>query len=251
MTDKIFGNIPDTESLNELANNLRKAKEFDEIHLLCKENGISEDVAQDYAQGKRLILAEAGYLENRQAAGRIQEGLLIAEQAAREEKQHGHTLEDVRKKLEAELQIYRDGDSKYVVEKLLELCATDNELLNAIMLPHKTYDKAFRYFYDRSRTVGYQMPHGGVVYLDNNKAVELSVEYFKKDDAAEEKKKAEQKAAQQIKQKLATAEKKADAKQESKGPEPKKLEKSHEPKANKKGLNGQLSLFDILGGAEG
>lgn len=240
MTDKIFGNLPDTESLNELANNLRKAKEFDEIHLLCKENGISEDVAQDYAQGKRLILAEAGYLEDRQATGRNQE-----------EKQHGYTLEDVRKKLEAELQIYRDGDSKYVVEKLLELCATDKELLNAIMLPHKTYDKAFRYFYDRSRTIGYKMPHGGVVYLDNDKAVELSVEYFKKDDAAEEKKKAEQKAAQQPKQKPAAAEKKADKKQGAKGPEPKKPEKSPEPKVNKKELNGQLSLFDILGGAEG
>lgn len=38
MSEKIFGEIQNTQELNELAVNLRKNKEFDEIRLLCSEN---------------------------------------------------------------------------------------------------------------------------------------------------------------------------------------------------------------------
>lgn len=280
-----------TEDLNELANNLRKTKEFDEVRLLCKENSIPEAVAEKFIKGEQLILVEMGYLEQRKAlqsptwkaareaiiksqkeddgnaqvAKRIRKGLLLPGETAKVEKTPEYTVEDVRKKLEAELEIYRDGDSKYVVEKLIERCEKDKGLLNAIMLPHKSYDKAFQYFYERSRTVGYKMPHGNMVYLDNDKAVELSVEYFKKDDKAEKKaappkEKPKQKVAskkptpskENPKQKEALKKpageaKKPEAPIPAEKPEDiKEPEKpKQQPKANKKEIDGQMSLFDF------
>lgn len=293
MGEKIFGDICNSEELNELANNLRRTKEYDEIRLLCSENEIDSGVAEEFIKGNRLTLVELGYLENRkallsptwqavrnhlrehmtgdyQAIELIKTGMLLPdkEEAAVPTKPEtpAYTLEDVKEKLEAELKIYRDGDSKYVIEKLIECCQTDKELINCIMLPHKSYDKAFQYFYERSRTIGYRMPHGSMVYLDNDIAVKLSIEYFKKDDAAQEKKKAEtNKRAAQVKK---PAEKKGKEKPESKeksssakkkepnqpevkptSEENKKVDLSTKPKlehkARKDSIVGQLSFFDL------
>lgn len=301
---KIFGEIQTTEDLNELANNLRKTKEFDEIRLLCSENGISEETAEAFIKGEQLLLAASGHQEKAMAlqsptwnavraaikkqdisaediaaaAERIRQGMilpLISESAeelldkavkATEKEPKSppvvHTVEDVKKKLEAELEIYRDGDSKYVVDKLVELCQKDKVLLEAIMLPHKSYDKAFQYFYQQSRTVGYQMPHGNLVYLDNDAAVKLSVEYFKKDDAVEAKKKNTQRpASKQGKAKQEDSKNKAQpfkpqaeikpATVTAKQAEPKKEpapRREPEPKAQKpktREIDGQLSLFDF------
>lgn len=63
MENKVFGEIKTTEELNELAVNLRKTKEFDEIRKLCKENNIPDDAAEDFIAGKRLHLADPGHQE--------------------------------------------------------------------------------------------------------------------------------------------------------------------------------------------
>lgn len=302
------------EEQNDLAKNLRKTKEFDEIRLLCSENGISGEIAEEFIEGDRLFLVENRHQETNQkedsveeftepqsdigkviesiergaferstkekqalqsptwkavrekmkenmkgdeVAQRISDGHLLQgplnedsvqmgtaslkdilcgipkptedEIKAAEKEQEApvvYTVEDARKKLEEELKIYKDGDSKYVVNKLIELCNTDDELLNAIMLPQKSYDKAFQYFYEKSRTVGYKMPRGNMIYLDNDAAVKLSVEYFKRNDAQVVKKKASDKKP--VVQRT--------------DPSPKKPE---EPKKKKNELDGQMSLFDI------
>lgn len=230
MSEKIFGEIQSAEEMNELAVNLRREKEFDEIRLLCTENDIPEDTAEEFIQGKRIHLVDQDCEKSITGKAEVPYDVPGAD----------YTIEDVRKKLEAELKFYRDGDSKYVVEKLIEQCETDKELLKAIMLPHKSYDKAFQYFYQKSRTVGYKMPHGNMVYLDNDAAVKLSVEYFKLDDAAEEKKKAQKKVAAE-KPKIPeekTVQKKKPMKKELKQSEPKS-------KTNKNEMDGQMSLFDF------
>lgn len=140
------------------------------------------------------ILREIKLMKSSEAVKRISKGWLLPGPIL-----INYTVEDVKKKLCAELQIYRDGDSKYVVDKLISLSEKDEELLNAIMLPHKSYDKAFQYFYEKSRNVGYKMPHGNMIYLDNDMAVKLSVEYFKRDDAAESKKKQRKKVISKAK----------------------------------------------------
>lgn len=232
--------------MNELAKNLRKTKEYDEIRLLCSENGISAETAEKFIKGERLHLAEAAVHEDKtegsditeEAAGRIKEGLLLP---VNQEPKKVYTVEDVRKKLEEELKIYKDGDSKYVVDQLIKLCDTDEELLSAIMLPHKSYDKAFQYFYKQSRNVGYKMPHGNMVYLDNDKAVELSVEYFKRDDAAEEKKKLEKEVTRKEnakKRKTTEVSKTAVVKKEADIPRQEIGKKKNE-------MDGQLTLFDL------
>lgn len=60
MSEKIFGEIQNTEELNELAVNLRKNKEFDEIRLLCSENHISEEDADNSFRGKGYTLRIRG-----------------------------------------------------------------------------------------------------------------------------------------------------------------------------------------------
>lgn len=341
MGEKIFGEIQTTEDLNELAKNLRKTKEFDEIRLLCSENDISEKNAEEFIKGDRLLLVENGNrksnmgddqgeelteprsdigraiesiersafdrvtkdkqalqsptwkavreimkenMKGDEAAQRISDGRLLQgpvdedyvqmgtaslkdilsgipkptedEIKAAEKEQKTpvvYTVEDVKKKLGEELKIYKDGDSKYVVDKLIDLCATDETLLSAIMLPHKSYDKAFQYFYQQSRNVGYKMPHGNMVYLDNDKAVKLSVEYFKRDDAEGEDKKKQQK-------KTTTKPQISKKKQEDSKPQVPKKEVSKEAdkakknpieptlkgiKPQKKEMDGQMSLFDF------
>lgn len=240
MGEKIFGEIANTEDLNELANNLRKTKEFEEIRLLCKENNIPDDICEEFVKGNRVTLATISYLKSRKAlqSPTWQVGL-------------SYTIDDVKKKLVAELEIYRDGDSKYVVEKLIELCGSDSELLAAIMLPHKSYDKAFQYFYECSRTIGYKMPHGNMVYLDNDRAVRLSVDYFKRDDEKAEKKEP-LKTKQQTTDKLipnVQGNKTEVIKSAVKAVDPKKeiLVKEQQPdsKPKKYEISGQLSLFDF------
>lgn len=287
MSEKIFGEIQNTEELNELAVNLRKNKEFDEIRLLCSENHISEEDAEEFIQGKRLHLADPGHQEKSnplqspvwdavrasmkdgsehaekeksgEEAAPMDEGtpvgIVTGTPKLEEDKTKVpeepakaatvYTVDDVRKKLEAELKIYRDGDSKYVVEKLIEKCETDKDLLNAIMLPHKSYDNAFQYFYQKSRTVGYKMPHGNMVYLDNDSAVKLSIEYFKRGDAAEAKKNPPKKATVKPKDKGKEVQKKQVSPPKSKIP-PKAPEKpKQEPKPKKNEMAGQMSLFDF------
>lgn len=69
MENKVFGEIKTTEELNELAVNLRKTKEFDEIRQLCKENNIPDDAAEDFIAGKRLHLADPGHQEENDPNG--------------------------------------------------------------------------------------------------------------------------------------------------------------------------------------
>jgi hypothetical protein len=197
MGDKIFGDFDNNSDINELAINLRKNNELDEIRQLAKENNIPEERAEQFISGDILYLVDTSEdevneeTENPAIEGKAncpdednkeQSGSDVVEKAV-DKVIKNFTIDDVSAKLRKELTIYKDGDSKYVVEKLIELCKTDQKLLNNIMQPHKSYDKAFEYFYEKSRSVGHKMPHGNMVYLDNDIAVKLSVEYFNRDDA--------------------------------------------------------------------
>lgn len=193
--------------------------------------------------GKKIFGEMQTEEQNELVVERIRKGFLLPGATTTIEKTPEHTIEDVRKKLEAELEMYRDGDSKYVVEKLIECCEKDKDLLNAIMLPHKSYDKAFQYFFECSRTVGYKMPHGNMVYLDNDKAVNLSIEYFKKDDKAEKKQKVGKKAVlKNEKPKVDPVTKKPEEAKKSEAPV---SATKPESKTNKREIDGQMSLFDF------
>lgn len=247
MSEKIYGDFASNADINELAVNLRKNDEMDEIRQLAKETGIHEEQAERFISGDILYLASVSEEDPKQSE---EDGIKSAEVKS-------YTIADVREKLEKELKIYIDGDSKYTVEKLIERCEKSPELLNNIMQPHKSYDKAFQYFYEKSRSVGHKMPHGNMVYLDNDKAVELAIEYFNRDDAAEEAKKAQQEKERKARQKEEEEKRKKQMsdKKKNEATEPAKKSKPAAAPAPKvvnsetakkpKEVIGQLSLFDF------
>lgn len=271
MGDKIFGDFDNNSDINELAINLRKNNELDEIRQLAKENNIPEERAEQFISGDILYLVDTSeddvYEESEETIveeeadcpdedNKEQSSSDVVEKAA-DKVIKNFTIDDVSAKLRKELTIYKDGDSKYVVEKLIELCKTDQKLLNNIMQPYKSYDKAFVYFYEKSRSVGHKMPHGNMVYLDNDIAVKLSVEYFNRDDAAEEAKKAKAEKERKEKQKVEAEKQKQKAaetpkKKEASSTKPKvsetpapKVNKVEPVKKEKKNSMDQLSLFDF------
>lgn len=94
-----------------------------------------------------------------------------------------HSMNEVTSKLFAETKEFPDGDSHFVIIRLIEKCKSNGKLLDAIMQEQKSYAKAFDYFYSKAGTYGFKMKHG--CYLDNKKALELAEEYFMLDDAEE------------------------------------------------------------------
>ena len=80
-----------------------------------------------------------------------------------------HSMNEVTSKLFAETKEFPDGDSHFVITRLIEKCKSNGKLLDAIMQEQKSYAKAFDYFYSKAGTYGFKMKHG--CYLDNKKAL--------------------------------------------------------------------------------
>lgn len=53
-----FGEFASAQEINEIAVNLRKEKDFKSIRILAKENGIDEDIAEMFAEGELLYMAD-------------------------------------------------------------------------------------------------------------------------------------------------------------------------------------------------
>lgn len=101
------------------------------------------------------------------------------------------TVLECREKLDKEREIYKDGDSKYVIDKLLDLCDKSQDFRNNVMREEKSYAGGFKYMTEQVRN-GYCLKvDNGVKYLDNELAFALFVDYFNMDEEAmeEEKKK--------------------------------------------------------------
>lgn len=87
------------------------------------------------------------------------------------------TYEQCVEKLNKEREIFKESDSQYVIDGLLELCKVDQNFRNNIMLEEKSYAKAFDYFVEMAKK-GYSMKYGGVCYMDNNIALAHAIDYF-------------------------------------------------------------------------
>ena len=101
------------------------------------------------------------------------------------------TVLECREKLNKEREIYKDGDSKYVIDKLLDLCDKSQDFRNNVMREEKSYAGGFKYMTEQVRN-GYCLKvDNGAWYLDNELAFALFVDYFNMDEEAmeEEKKK--------------------------------------------------------------
>ena len=92
-----------------------------------------------------------------------------------------HTYDECEQKLNKEREIFKDQDSAYVIDGLLELCKVNADFRNNVMRDDKSY--AFKYFADKARG-GYAVKYEGVAYLDNNLALGLAMDYFNADEEA-------------------------------------------------------------------
>ena len=101
-----------------------------------------------------------------------------------------YTLEDAKAKVAKEKEVFKEYDSGYVLDKLLELCEENQEFLDNFMREDKTYAKCFEYFYNMAKN-GYSIKYGNIGYLDNNLAVGLAIDYYNADDEKMEKERKE------------------------------------------------------------
>ena len=89
-----------------------------------------------------------------------------------------YTYEDVKEKLDKERRIFKgDRDSEYVIDGILEACVSDQELLDNVMRPEKSYVGAFQYFARKAKE-GYCMMVGNVGVMDADTALKYSLDYF-------------------------------------------------------------------------
>ena len=108
-----------------------------------------------------------------------------------------HSYEECEQKLNKERAIFKDQDSAYVIDGILELCKVDADFRNNVMRKDKSYGGAFEYFAKKARE-GYCVKYGEMSYLDNDLALGLAIDYFNADSErmdAEEKRKREEEAA--------------------------------------------------------
>ena len=269
MKEKTFSHINNVTDFNWLAIELRRNKKIEEIRMLAKENLITDkQVIERFVTGDLLALASEKMFHEARERGKKKaeeqkssekqttiksdgkQGPKTSESAqSQTDKPSNQMIADkkelshkVQVKLEKELKKFKDGDSRYVVEKLISLSEEDTLLAEKILLPHKSYQKAFAYFFNKSRMVGYKTKvdkTDETVYLDNDKAVELSVEYFHLDDEVEECKKEELRKKQLEENRKKKMDKKTKEKTET--PEVKKQEEEKQE-------DGQMSIFDMMAG---
>ena len=90
------------------------------------------------------------------------------------------TYSSAEEKLRASLSKYKDSDSEYVINGVIEACAVDAEFAAKVMSPDKTYDKAFNYLYNLAKSGKCIMINRNCGMMDKDTALKYVLEYFAK-----------------------------------------------------------------------
>lgn len=110
-----------------------------------------------------------------------------------------HTYAEAEAKLNKEREMFKgDRDSNYVIDGILEACVSDQEFLDNVMRPEKSYIGAFQYFANKARE-GYCMRVGNACVMDADTALKYAIDYFNSEDSKEKKEVAETKKEAPIK----------------------------------------------------
>ena len=144
-----------------------------------------------------------------------------------------HTYEEAEAKLKADRAKFDPNpDHDYVIEGVLEACVADQDLLDNVMRPEKSYVGAFQYLFEKARQ-GYCTKVGNNVgIMDKNDALRYTIDYFNTDEEkVKAKKEAEvKKKKAEAKKKEAAAKKKVEVKKTGSAPAKRRGRK---PKAKK------------------
>lgn len=163
-------------------------------------------------------------------------------------------------KLKSELEKAKDKNfAKPVIEYLIGRCKDSESLAQDICQPHKTWEKCFGYIYEQAR----KSIKGSSGAVKDNVVYEWAEDYFHRDDKAEEEQKAKEKREREKKQKedqkkrIEAMEKKKAAKNNTtatsstktseKESEIKPKQEASKPKSKKNEMDGQMSLFSMMG----
>lgn len=104
-----------------------------------------------------------------------------------------HGFKEVEEKLGEELKLFKnDPDSTYVINGVLKACAKDQELLDNVMRPEKSYKGAMQYFFNKAKE-GYCTRIGNVGIMSAETALKYAIDYFNSEDKKVELKKTEAK----------------------------------------------------------
>ena len=95
----------------------------------------------------------------------------------RMELSESHTIEECIEKINKEKAIFKDSDSTFVLDGILEMCKVNPNFRNNFMRKEKTFSGAFQYFMDLTRK-GYAHKFNNVAYMDNNLALGFAVDYY-------------------------------------------------------------------------
>lgn len=88
-----------------------------------------------------------------------------------------HTIEECIEKINKEKEIFKDSDSTFVLDGILEMCKVNPNFRNNFMREEKTFSGAFQYFMDLARK-GYAHKFNNVAYMDNNLALGFAMDYY-------------------------------------------------------------------------
>lgn len=148
--------------------------------------------------------------------------------AAAKEENAKPVKQRAKEKLEKEMKADKDKTfAEPVIGYLLKRCGEDNGLAQDVMQEHKTWEKCLQYIFDQAR----KQAKGNKAAVRDDVVYEWAEDYYRKDDKAEEEKKAKEAAER----------KKKEEKAEEK---PAELPKS---KKNPKEMDGQMNLFSMMG----
>lgn len=93
------------------------------------------------------------------------------------------TYEECEAKLNAEAETFKDADSQYVIQGLLELCRVDQDFRNNVMRKDKSYGGFMEYMYKAAQK-GYCVKYGNVGWVDRDTGLGLAIDYYNNDEKA-------------------------------------------------------------------
>lgn len=163
-------------------------------------------------------------------------------------------------KLQEELKKAKEKEfAEPIIEYLIERCKDSESLAADICQDHKTWEKCYQYIYESAR----KKLSGKSGPVRSDIVFEWAEDYYRKDDKAEEEKKAKEAAEKKKKEAEKKKEKAAEAKAKPKVAEKKPVESEPvkpveekvqeapkpkpQPKKNNKDMDGQMDLFSLMG----
>jgi hypothetical protein len=89
------------------------------------------------------------------------------------------TYEDCKRKMKKELDLFKDADSEYVINGLLELCKVDENFRNCVMQKEKSFSGAFDYMAQQARQgIGaYKVGNSGAI-MEKDTALGICINYY-------------------------------------------------------------------------